>query len=258
MPTDLTTNGNREPDGPGRTRDGSVLVVDSDAQGLVFLSMMLQKLGYRACTALGVGRALELVSDSLPAVIISELNLRGLNGLDLLQRLREEPRAREVPVVIMTAEFTPELDRRCREAGASACLEKPVLADELYQAVQPAVNPGSRRRDFRIRTSLSVHVNDRPLDCVEGECATNLSANGIFLRTLNPYPVDARVRIEVTLYGQAVEAEARVVYCRPPGEENTGMWGIGLQFLKTSPQGGEIIRRFINDEVSHGIAPGLE
>jgi hypothetical protein len=36
------------------------------------------------------------------------------------------------------------------------------------------------------------------------------------------------------------------------------MWGIGLQFLTASPETGEIIRRFINEEVTHGIEPEAE
>jgi hypothetical protein len=36
----------------------------------------------------------------------------------------------------------------------------------------------------------------------------------------------------------------------------SGMWGIGLQFLTTSPEAGEIVRQFINNEVVHGIEPG--
>jgi Tfp pilus assembly protein PilZ len=101
-------------------------------------------------------------------------------------------------------------------------------------------------------------VNNRPLDCVEGECATNLSASGMYLRTRIAFPVNSQVFIEVNLNDQVIMAEARVVYCLASDEQFSGMWGIGLQFLKTSPQGKEIIRGFINDEVSHGIAPGME
>ena len=230
-----------------------VLIVDSDAQNLVFLSMIVQRLDYKTATALGVGKALEIANDTAPSLVIAELNLRGLNGLDLLERLRQKPGARAVPVIIMTRELTSGLEQQCRGAGAVACLEKPVQVNALYQAIDPIMSPGSRRKDLRIRTRLSVTVDDRPLDCVDDECATNLSVNGMYLRTLRSNPVNSQVLVRAALNGQEIEAKARVVYCQGPDAGQSGLWGIGLQFLETSPQAAEIIRRFINDEVTHGM-----
>jgi len=235
-----------------------ILVVDSDVQSLTFMSMILQRLDYRVTSAPGVGHALELANASVPSLIITDLHLKGLNGLDLLQRIKLAPRTASVPVVIVTRELSPQVEQQCKEAGVAACLEKPVQANELYRVLHPIIKSGSRRGNLRIQTRLSVIINNRTLDCVEGECATNLSTNGMFLRTQNAYSVNSQVLIEVNLYDQVIMAEARVVFCQTPDEGASGMWGIGLQFLKTSPQGREIIRRFINDEVSHGIAPGMD
>lgn len=237
---------------------GPILVVDSDAQNLLFLSMVLQRLGYRSRTAPGAGHALEAVRDSAPSLIISELNLRGMSGLDLLRQVRRPHGDKALPVVIMTRDLTPEVERQYKEEGAAACLGKPIMANELYQAIHPLIEPGSRRNELRIQTTLSVSVNARPLDCVEGECATNLSTNGVYIRTRESYPVNSLVLMQVTLYGQAIEAEARIVYCRETEKGHSGMWGIGMHFLKTSPGARELILRFINEEVSHGIAPGFE
>src|SRR5512138_1747577 len=83
-----------------------VLVVDSEPQSLIFTSMIIQRLGYHACSALGVGNALEIAAASAPLLVITELRLKGLSGLDLLERMRERPASAHVPVVIMTREQT--------------------------------------------------------------------------------------------------------------------------------------------------------
>lgn len=235
-----------------------VLVVDSEPKNLIFLSMIIQRLGYPACSALGVGNALEIAGATAPSLVIAELHLKGLSGLDLLERLRQKPETGCVPVVIMTRELTPELERQCLAAGAAACLEKPVKVTPLYQAIHPLIEPGSRRTNVRIETRLSVAVDGRSLDCVDGECVTGLSVKGMYLRTRKPYPVNTPVSLRATINEEEIEADAVVSYCRPPEDGDLGMWGIGFKFIMTSPETGEIIRRFINDEVTHGIEPAVE
>ncbi len=230
-----------------------VLIVDSDPRSLVFLSRIIQRLAHKTSSARGVGNALEIANEEAPSLIISELNLRGLNGLDLLECLRQKADTRAVPVVLMARKFTPGLEQQCRGAGAIACLEKPIQVTTLFQAIEPVMTPGSRRMDIRVKTRLSVAVNDRPLDYVDGECATNLSVNGMYLRTLRSYPVNSQILVRVALNGQEIEAEALVVYSQGPEAGEAGLCGIGLKFLKTSPQAAQIIREFINDEVMHGM-----
>lgn len=235
-----------------------VLVVDSEPRSLIFTSMMVQRLEYHACSALGVGTALEITGATPPALVIAELHLKGLGGLDLLDLLRSNAATRAVPVVIMTRDLTPEVEQQCRTAGAAAILEKPLKVNALYQAIHPLLEPGSLRRHVRIKTSLSVHVNDRPLDCADNECAVNLSVNGMYLRSRQVYPENAQVTVQITLHEEQIAAESRVVHCHPDEDGHPGMWGIGLQFLATSPGAGEIIRRFIHDEVTHGMDPATE
>jgi CheY-like chemotaxis protein len=241
-------------DSPGSMRS-FVLVVNSEPKSLMFTSMMVQRLGYHACSALGVGNALEIASATPPALVITDLHLKGPGGLALLDLLRRNAVTRTVPVAIIVRELAPGVEQQCRKAGAVAVLEKPVKINALYQVIQPLLEPGSRRGQVRIRTVLPVKVNDRTLDSVDGECAANLSANGMYLRSRQAYPDNARVMVHITLDEEQIVAEARVVHCRPHEDGRSGMWGIGLQFIATSPEAGEIIRRFIHDEVTQGMDP---
>jgi CheY-like chemotaxis protein len=197
--------------------------------------------------------ALEVADALVPRIVVTDLHLKGLSGLDLLERLKQGSDTGNVPVIVMTRELTPDVDRRCREAGAAACLEKPLHVNELYEAIHPFIEPGTRRRNVRLETRLSVTVNGWSLDCLEGECVTNLSVNGLHLRTKSPYPENATVLIRLKINDENIEAEARVVHCRPAEDGCSCMWGMGLQFVKKSPAAGETIRSFINDEVTHGI-----
>jgi CheY-like chemotaxis protein/Tfp pilus assembly protein PilZ len=237
---------------PGSARR-FVLVVDSEPRSLIFTSMMVQRFGYHACSAPGAGTAHEIAMATPPALVIAELRLKGLGGLDLLDLLRQHATTASVPVVIMARELTPEVAEQCRTAGASAVLEKPLKANALYRAIHPLLEPGSRRRHVRIETKLPVTVNDRPLDCVDGESVANLSVNGMYLRTRQAYAEGSRVMVQITLHEEQIATESRVVHCRPNEGGSPGMWGVGLQFLAAPPEAAEIIRRFIHDEVTHGM-----
>lgn len=242
------------PEGYG---SGFVLVVDSDVQSLVIMAMILQRLGYLVCTANAADKALEMAHFSPPSLLLAAMDLRGMTGLALMHRLRDEARTASAPVLIMTRELTPEFSQRCLDAGAAGVLPIPVQANDLYQTINRIIDPRSRRADFRVPTRLPASVNGCALDAGAGESVTNLSVNGLYLRSRTTYAVQTRVRIELNLHGEVVTAEAQVVYLSPSGDRGQGMPGMGLQFLSMSPRGCEIIRAFIHTEVTHGLAPGM-
>lgn len=238
-------------------RGGFVLVVDNDAESLVIMAMILQRFGFRVCTASYADKALDMARFSPPSLVVVEMNLRGMTGLALMRRLREEPRTKAVPVLLMMREFSREFVQRCGEAGAMGCLPKPVQADELFRAVSRIMDPHTRRTEFRVPTRLPASVNDVPLDALAGECVTNLSVNGMYIRTEKAYSPDDILNIRLVLHGEFVSVEARVVFRHASGEGRGGKAGVGLQFLTVSPGGRETIGRFIHREVTHGLAPGM-
>jgi len=244
-------------DSPGRSHS-FVLVVNREPGSLLFTSMMVQRLGYHARSAVGVGKALEIASANPPALVITELHLKDRGGLELLVLLRQNDVTHAVPVVIVARNIAPDVEQQCRKAGAAAVLHKPLKIDSLYEVIHPLLDPLSRRGHMRIKTRFPVKLNDLPLDCADGECATNLSVNGMHLVTRKAYPDNTRVVVHISLNEEQIAAEARVVHCLPQEGARSGMWGVGLQFLTTSPGSGEIIRRFIHDEVTHGMDPAGE
>jgi CheY-like chemotaxis protein len=102
-----------------------LLIVDSDANDIY--TVLLQRFEYNICTARNADEAMEMVSVALPTLIISELSLTGRNGIELLQQLKENPRTAPVPVVIEAEDPSPEVERKCLQAGA-ALIRKPVQA----------------------------------------------------------------------------------------------------------------------------------
>ena len=143
---------------------------------------------------------------------------------------------------------------RSVRAGFAACLQKPVAAEELYRAVQQAVEP-TPRSNIRIYTRLPVTVNGVALDCGGGECASVLSEHGMYIRTLAPSPVNTVIALRFTLNGRMIALEAVVLYGHRFGEGPFGEPGMGLKFLRTEPQDQQAIRQFIRNEITQGLVP---
>lgn len=117
------------PGGVART----ILVVDADECTRELLDLHLSNAGYRVVTAKDAIAAVRFVLREPPDLIIGDVNMKYLDGLEFLAGLRDDGRTRHVPVIFLT-----ESDTRVERAlglGAQACLAKPVLAGRLLGAV---------------------------------------------------------------------------------------------------------------------------
>ncbi len=248
----MAANGNKTPSITQDRRSRFLLVVDHDAGNIFYTSMLLQRFGYHICSAKSAKEAIEMATVAVPALIITELTFKGPGGLELIGRLRQEPRTAAVPVIIQTEQCSAEVIQQCRRAGAAACLQKPIRAEELYRAVQATIEP-TPRTNIRIQTRLPVTVNDTPLDCIEGECASILSEHGMYVRTLKPLPKNTQITIKITLQNSIITAVARVIYCHKFGEGPFGEPGMGVQFLQVSPEDQACLDAYILEQVQNGI-----
>jgi two-component system NtrC family response regulator len=110
-----------------------ILVVDDDENLRWVLKTQLEDMGYLTSTAASGEEALALIEQELPALILTDLKMPGLSGMELLDRVRsEEP---EVPVVIVTAFGTVQSAVQAMRAGAYDYLTKPIDFDELSLVV---------------------------------------------------------------------------------------------------------------------------
>ncbi|MBW4558489.1 MAG: response regulator [Trichormus sp. ATA11-4-KO1] len=75
-----------------------------------------------------------------PSVILLDLNLPGIDGRDILERLKQDRSFREIPIVVFTTSSNPKDVELCYQKGANGYLVKPMDAEELKKTIQAFVD----------------------------------------------------------------------------------------------------------------------
>ena len=125
----------REEYGRSRQRAPKILVVDDKVDTLLLLRELLSSRGYDIITATEAEEAKHMVNTERPELILLDVGMPRLNGLDATRRIREQPWGRGLAIVALTG-WGQENDReRSREAGCDGHLVKPVGLAELQRMV---------------------------------------------------------------------------------------------------------------------------
>jgi CheY-like chemotaxis protein len=121
-----------------RTLPGTVLVVDDAADIRAFLEQALSLHGYRVWTAPGGQEALHRVRQDLPDLILLDLKMPGMDGYQVLRLLKNEPRTRSIPVIVITASSVDKDREKVRllGMGASQYLTKPLSIQALVTDIK--------------------------------------------------------------------------------------------------------------------------
>jgi two-component system, cell cycle response regulator DivK len=123
-----------------------VLIVDDVEDNREMYAEMMQFRGFRVLTAGTAEDGIMLAVDALPDVIVMDIGLPGMDGLEATRRLKEDHRTRAIPIVIVTGHATRDYQRAAGEAGACAFFTKPLLPRDLVAAIDDVIRNGERSR----------------------------------------------------------------------------------------------------------------
>ena len=113
-----------------------VLVADDDDDILLLVTTRLRRDGFEVLQASNGDRALELARERRPDIAVLDIGMPGLNGLEVLEHIRDDDELREMLVVLLTAKAQESDVRRGYETGADAYIKKPFSPTELSTKVR--------------------------------------------------------------------------------------------------------------------------
>lgn len=234
----------------------TLLLVDSGASMLLYLSMLLRRLEYKVVPARSAEDALRIMETNVPFIILTELVLPKMSGMQFLKHLKDTEGFKAIPIVVLASEPDPGTQQACERLGSIAYLRKPVEPEVLYRTLQ-SVSESMPRSNIRLSASLKVIVGDGSV--IGGACrteyATAISEGGLFVRTRYPQPRNALTPLRIFLPDREVAAKAVVLYSYNPGSGPLDEPGMGMKFVEVSDADRMVIREFIKTQLTKDIAP---
>jgi len=237
-----------------------ILIVDGNTVSGLTSSIMLQRLDYYVFSVKTAEEAITVISVAPPQLVLTEITLPQMNGIDLLRKLKEEKRSKEIPVIIYTRQQDPTIRQTCLQAGCSGYLTSPASPDQLYESIQ-MVTENTPRHFVRFHTSLEVIVGAEgiPGHRVRNEKVSALSVNGMYVSTVKPLPYGTILPFTIFLRDTPdgiINVEGKVLYSYSY-DGRVGMVkqpGMGIKFTKIRIEDRARIKSFIQEKLMEGIA----
>lgn len=113
----------------------TLLLVDDDREVVEFLSLAMRAEGYAVQTTKDGTTALRLCAEQDFDLMLLDLTMAGMSGVEVLEELRAAPKTQALPVIIVTALASDDVRLKCLAAGANDFLLKPVAVDDLRRVV---------------------------------------------------------------------------------------------------------------------------
>ncbi|UCE41942.1 MAG: response regulator [Candidatus Aminicenantes bacterium] len=111
-----------------------ILIIDDDRVTLTMLEMILSRHGYHVLSARDGAEGLEIASKEKPDVVLSDMLIPKIHGLDLCTKIKQDPQLKDIKVILMTAVYKgAAFQFEAKESGADHFIEKPINTNELIE-----------------------------------------------------------------------------------------------------------------------------
>ena len=119
-----------------------ILVIEDDLTLLELVRVHLASAGHEVVTAEDAALGLRAIIGEIPDLIVLDIFVPYLDGLELLETLRTDPATRPIPVIVLTGSGDDEIYARARKLGVADFFTKPVERDRLIKSIERLLPSG--------------------------------------------------------------------------------------------------------------------
>ena len=142
----------------------SILAVDDSPSMRKMVSFTLTGAGYHVVEAVDGQDALEKAETHDIHLVLADQNMPRLDGIGLTRKLREHPKFKTIPILILTTESSDQMKQAGRSAGATGWLVKPFDPNRLIEVIQKVLGYHGFKSQLPIRGQLWQKITKKDLD----------------------------------------------------------------------------------------------
>lgn len=132
-----------------------ILVVDDDEGSRELLSVSLGNQNYEVLTAKDAKEAQELLNQNVPDLVLVDIMMPGMNGMELCRWMKAQPKFKEVPIIQISALADIGTIQDAIEVGIMAFVTKPIDFEMLNQKINLAFTRSQRRKEIAAKENKS-------------------------------------------------------------------------------------------------------
>ena len=125
-----------------KVEDAKILIIDDDAVLGRLLGRRLERLGYKNMEiCAGVEAAIQVLARRIPDVILTDIHMKPINGIEFVQRLRAHPKPslQQIPVIFVTGDSSLETMKAAAQLGSAGLVLKPPRIETLKAKLEQAL-----------------------------------------------------------------------------------------------------------------------
>ena len=122
----------------------TVLIVEDNEKNMKLARDVLQAKGYKTLEAVTGEEGVKLAKEHAPDLVLMDIQLPGINGIDAFKQIRADAKTARIPVVALTASVTPTDRSAINAAGFDAFVSKPINLKEFLDTVKRLVDGGRK------------------------------------------------------------------------------------------------------------------
>jgi CheY-like chemotaxis protein/signal recognition particle receptor subunit beta len=150
----------------------NILVIDGDPKNLQILKESLEASNFKVIVCNNGNQALGIIQSQRPDIIVSEVDIPGLNGLELLEKLQKDPAAAAIPLVFLTNRRNLEDRLKSLRSGVKDYMIKPLHVKEVIARLQMILRRLERLRHEEAQSNKKIvgRLEEKSVEALVEEC----------------------------------------------------------------------------------------
>lgn len=237
-----------------------IVLVDDSETFLMYVGLLLKRLKYKIVPASDGLECLKLLKLTEPDAILLDLHMQPLDGLKILQHVKDDAQTASIPVIMVSNDANPESMKRCMKLGAYDYLTKPLKIERLHNVLEACFfsHKGTNRKHLREKfiRKLKVYCGGKEYEYY----AETLSEGGIYLRTQEPLPIGTDLAITLRLdEALSLGTKGRVIYTKKINEDFLNVPpGMAIQFKGLTERDKLILKDYVADLLAKDLLESQE